>query len=201
MDETDAAMDFAALAKKYLPLEWRMIVAAHSRAVEAATARARDRIIDAIDAKSRDWMSVGEYGDARTLRDFAGELRGTPKVICAMVGSPATSEPATQDPVWREVQTASGYVAPAPAASAPATSSAERQHQHHLPALNAAGWALLSFAASPHDGLGHRAAAAMGLSDGLSGRPCWPAHKDAVEIEAYRMGHRAGLVVRTGSAT
>jgi len=87
------------------------------------------------------------------------------------------------------------------AAPPPATSSAKRQHGHHLAALNAAGWALRSFASSPHDGLGHRAAAAMGLSDGLSDLPCWPAHKNAVEIEAYRMGHRAGLVVRTGSAT
>jgi len=87
------------------------------------------------------------------------------------------------------------------AAPPPATSSAKRQHGHHLAALNAAGWALRSFASSPHDGLGLRAAAAMGLSDGLSGRIFWPAHKHAVEIEAYRMGHRAGLVVRTGSAT
>ena len=87
------------------------------------------------------------------------------------------------------------------AAPPPATSSAKRQHGHHLAALHAAGWALRSFAASPHDGLGLRAAAAMGLSDGLSGRIFWPAHKHAVEIEAYRMGHRAGLVVRTGSAT
>lgn len=74
--------------------------------------------------------------------------------------------------------------------------------QHHLAALSAAAWALLGFAATPKDErLAHRAAAALGLSDGLAGREASGNVAGSVELEAYLFGHRAGLIVRTGKPT